>query len=104
MISSHIIREARLRAGLTQAQLGERSGKAGSMIGRWERGKVAPSLETVVGLVRACGFELGLTLSQVDDHDWVLIRRSLRLDPPMRLASLVSEVRALDAMAEAAHG
>ena len=38
-----MIREARLRAGLTQQELAERSGRKRGVIARWEQGAVAPS-------------------------------------------------------------
>ena len=62
MRSGDLIREARLRAGLTQYELAERSGRERSVIARWEQGTVAPSVETLVELVRACGFDLPLEL------------------------------------------
>ena len=52
MRSADLIREARLRAGLTQYELAERSGRDRSVIARWEQGGVAPSVETLVELVR----------------------------------------------------
>ena len=48
MQSADLIREARLRAGLTQHELAERSGRDRSVIARWEQGTVAPSIETLV--------------------------------------------------------
>ena len=41
------IREARLRAGLSQGELGTRVGKDRAQIARWERGAVEPSFETL---------------------------------------------------------
>ena len=67
MRSADLIREARLRAGLTQYELAERSGRDRSVIARWEQGGVAPSVETLVELVRACGFDLPLELVRVSD-------------------------------------
>ncbi|MGP8010483.1 MAG: helix-turn-helix domain-containing protein, partial [Acidimicrobiales bacterium] len=46
-MSGDLIKEARLRAALTQTELGARLGKAQSVIARWERGDVLPSLEIV---------------------------------------------------------
>ena len=69
MISSHLMKEARLRSGLTQAQLGAKIGIAASAIGRWERGEVCPSLETLRNVVRAAGLELTMGLAAADDHD-----------------------------------
>ena len=71
MISGDLIREARLRAGLSQAQLGQRLGKHATVISRWERGVVTPSLETLRELVRACDLELTVGLANADElgHD-----------------------------------
>jgi transcriptional regulator with XRE-family HTH domain len=70
--SAALLREARLRAGLTQEALAERVGTNRPQIARWEAGAVAPSLDTLLDLIRACGFDLPLELSQLepiaDDH------------------------------------
>lgn len=104
MISGHLIREARLRANLTQAELAARSGKATSAVGRWERGEVAPSLETLLKLVRATGLELTIGIAAGDDHDLALIRRCLSRTPAERMHNLVVAVRAISSMTNAAHG
>ena len=57
-----IIREARLRAGLSQAELGTRVGRDRAQIARWESNAVQPSFETLLELVGACGFELDFLL------------------------------------------
>jgi transcriptional regulator with XRE-family HTH domain len=64
VISGQLAREARLRAGLTQAELGARLRKPQSVIARWERGTVQPSLESLRELVRACGLDLVLHVSK----------------------------------------
>jgi transcriptional regulator with XRE-family HTH domain len=88
MVSGDLLREARRRAGLSQAELARRAGKPTSVIGRWERDEVKPSLETLRELVGACGFELGFRLREAShDHDGV-IEGSLRLTPSQRLAQL----------------
>ena len=102
MISAHLLREARLRSGLTQGELGRRAGKSASAIGRWERGDVRPSFETLRSLIRATGLELTVALTPADDHDLALIRRCLAQTPSERLAEMVDAVRAVDAMARAA--
>ncbi|HUG75792.1 MAG TPA: helix-turn-helix transcriptional regulator [Acidimicrobiia bacterium] len=98
MASGLLLREARRRAGLTQAELGERAGKAASAIGRWERGEVDASLETLIELVRAAGFDLTVGVTVADDHDLALIRRCLARTPAQRLADLTTAVRAFDRM------
>lgn len=64
--SAVILREARLRAGLSQVELAERSGKDRVQIGRYEAGAVAPSLDTLIDLIRACGFDLPLELKPLE--------------------------------------
>ena len=81
MRSAAIIREARLRAGLTQAELAERTGRERSVIARWEQGSVAPSVETVLALVEACGFDLPLELIPSRSGDDERLRKNLLLSP-----------------------
>lgn len=64
--SGNILREARLRAGLSQGELGERSSKDRAQIARWERDAVSPPFETLRMLVRACGFDLFTELRDFD--------------------------------------
>jgi transcriptional regulator with XRE-family HTH domain len=93
MMSGDLIKEARLRAGLTQAELGERLGKAQSVIARWERDDVSPSLETVRDIVRACGLELTFFMSKFDDSNVTIIDQHLRMTPAERFADLMARVR-----------
>lgn len=104
MISSNLLREARLRAGLSQTELARRIGKAPSAISRWERGHVEPSLERLRAIIRATGHDLTVGLAVADDHDVTLIRRCLARAPHQRLDDLVNAVRALSAMAMASRG
>ena len=93
MLGASLIREARLRAGLTQAQLAERVGTTQSAVARWEAGGTHPSLETLARLVRACGLELGVRLDEPDPDTWSLIDHNLALAPEQRLRQLVNTVR-----------
>ena len=47
MTSGTLIREARLRAGMSQVELARRSGKDRAQLARWERDVVQPSFETL---------------------------------------------------------
>jgi transcriptional regulator with XRE-family HTH domain len=85
VISADLIREARLRAGLTQRELGQRVGRPQSQIARWERGRVEPSLETLRKLIRACGLELTYGLANYDDSYVPYIERLLELSPQERI-------------------
>jgi transcriptional regulator with XRE-family HTH domain len=95
MVSGILLREARLRAGLSQAELARRAGKARSAIGRWERGEVQPSFETLRELVRACGLEIGYRLIEYDDNLDSLVEESLRLTPAERFERLSGWTRFL---------
>ena len=86
MRSADLIREARLRAGLTQYALAERSGRERSVIARWEQGVVAPSIETLIELVRACGFDLPLELAPHDPSTSERLHKNALLSPERRVA------------------
>src|ERR687891_2227479 len=89
MRSADLIREARLRAGLTQYELAERSGRDRSVIARWEQGAVAPSVETLLELVRACGFDLPLDLVLFDHGGDERLRKNVLLSPERRVQRLL---------------
>jgi transcriptional regulator with XRE-family HTH domain len=92
MRSASLIREARLRAGLTQSELAERTGRDRSVIARWEQAVVSPSVETLIELVRACGFDLPLELVPHDDERNDPLRKNLLLSPERRVRRLLSAV------------
>jgi transcriptional regulator with XRE-family HTH domain len=88
MRSADLIREARLRAGLSQYELADRTGRDRSVIARWEHGHVAPSLETLLELLRACGFDLPVELVPYDRADQRLQKNAL-LSPERRVHRLL---------------
>ena len=92
MGSGDILREARLRAGLTQADLATRVGTTQSAISRWEAGSARPPLEALRRLVRACGLELRVSLVPHDTGEAELVERNLGLTPAERLDQLVRTV------------
>lgn len=106
MLSGDLLVEARRRAGISQAELGRRSGVAPSLIGRYERYEVIPSIERLRELLRACGIELSIRLASVDasGHDRVLIERELRRTPAARLRRGLAAGRAFRSLAEHAGG
>ncbi|MEZ5099628.1 MAG: helix-turn-helix transcriptional regulator [Thermoleophilia bacterium] len=89
--SGSIIREARLRARLTQGQLGELTGRDRAQIARWERDAVAPSFETMRELVRACGYDLDVTLRTFDRSGEEAIERRLSLTAKERIELMLAE-------------
>jgi transcriptional regulator with XRE-family HTH domain len=95
VISADLLREARLRAGITQAELGRRVKRSQSQIARWERGDVKPSLETLRELIRACGLELWFRMANYDDSYVPDIVDNLRATPAERVERGVVFVNAL---------
>jgi transcriptional regulator with XRE-family HTH domain len=85
MRSAELIREARLRAGLTQYELADRTGRERSVIARWEQGAVAPNLESLLELVRACGFDLPLELVPNERREEPRLQKNTRLSPERRV-------------------
>lgn len=101
MRGNHLVREARKRAGLTQAQLAERAGTTQSAIARLERGVTTPTLDHLTKLVRACGFDIEVQLVPYDDHDWSLVRQNAALDPQTRVDRALEWNRFARALQEA---
>jgi hypothetical protein len=95
VVSGDLLREARRRAGLSQAELARRAGKPPSVIGRWERNEVAPSLETLRAMIRACRLDLRFALTEADESQDAAIERALTLSPADRLAQLEASVEFL---------
>jgi transcriptional regulator with XRE-family HTH domain len=92
--SADVIREARLRAGLTQYELAMRTGRDRSVIARWEQGVVAPSVETLVELARACGFDLPLELVPLEGSADQRLRKNALLSPERRVQRLLQARKA----------
>ena len=89
MVSADLIREARLRAGLTQQELAQRSGRERSVIARWEQGGSAPSLETLLDLLAVCGFDLPLELADRDEAAFARLRENAFLSPERRVDQML---------------
>lgn len=92
--SAVLLREARLRAGLSQIALAERSGVHRVQINRYEAGAIAPSLDTLVELVRACGFDLPLELVRLDGGVDERLGELQRLSPERRLEQMLGRLGA----------
>lgn len=90
-----IIREARLRARLSQAELGTRVGRDRAQIARWESDAVQPAFETLVEVVEACGFELDFMLKprELDPGEEGRLSKSLVRSPQERVRKLLRAVR-----------
>jgi transcriptional regulator with XRE-family HTH domain len=101
MTSAHIVKIARLRAGLTQQQLAIRSGHPRETIARWETGVQEPALSTLSDLVEACGLALVTHITKLDTsldeavHDQAALTASdrLRLLAPSARANTMRALR-----------
>jgi transcriptional regulator with XRE-family HTH domain len=99
---AQLIREARRRAALTQAELADRANTGQPAIARWESGRTAVSVDDVVRLVRLCGFDIEFHLVERDTSDLAQARRLAkmsgqeRLDRLGRLASQMVALRQAD--------
>ena len=81
-----------MRAGMSQGELSERSGKDRAQIARWERDVVQPSLETLRELLQACGFDLDMTLvlyEPPDAREDAQLQKALGRTPQERLQAML---------------
>lgn len=94
MTSAQVIREARLKAGLTQTELAERLGRDRAQVARWETGGQEPSFENVRAVVEACGFVLKLEIAEPEE-DAALdaqLETSLLHAPQQRVQALLDQL------------
>jgi transcriptional regulator with XRE-family HTH domain len=87
MTAGELIRSARSRARLSQAELAERLSTPRSQIARWEADDVEPGFATVRRVLRACGFDLsmGLIPYAPDEIQETRLAELQRLTPKERL-------------------
>lgn len=76
-----LLRLARMDSDLTQAELAERVGVSPGVISAYETDRRQPTLNALLRLLRAAGFDLRMHLEPYDDHDEVLAAASARFDP-----------------------
>ncbi len=94
--TASLVRDARLRAGLTQRELASRAETAQSVVARIERGQTSPTWETLTRLLAAAGFDLDATLAVrpvFGSHMLDDVARILRLTPEERLAEIANASR-----------
>ena len=65
MDTSALVREARIRAGLTQAQLAQRAGTSQPTVASYEAGAKVPTVETLARLVTAAGLRLDVSRDEI---------------------------------------
>lgn len=87
MRGGELVRLARRRAGVSQAQLARRLGTKQPVVARWETGSRSPDYDTVLSAVRACGFDLSAQLLDFDPQEEAQIQFWLSMTPLDRLAA-----------------
>jgi transcriptional regulator with XRE-family HTH domain len=100
VIGGELVREARKRAGMTQAYLAELAGTTQSAIARMESGRTSPSFEQVERLMRLCGFQLIVELAPYDNSDIVQAEALLRMTAPERARHQTAAVNKLQQLRE----
>jgi transcriptional regulator with XRE-family HTH domain len=86
MSPGKLLREARIRHGVSQQELARRARTRQSAISRIERGGVSPTVETLSELLSLLGEDLVLAAEPTDSGiDRSLIRERLALSPSERL-------------------
>ena len=85
MKGGDVIRRARTRAGVSQAELARRLGTKQPVVARWETGARAPTLETVSRAVEACGLALDVAVIDRDPGEEALLREWQGLTPAERV-------------------
>jgi hypothetical protein len=96
MIGGELVREARLRAGLSQRALADRAGTSQPAIARLEAGRVSPPLDRVEELLRLCGFQMIVELAPYDDSDVVQAEARLRQSVDERIAQMEAGLRTVE--------
>ncbi len=92
---------ARRSAGLTQRELARRAGVPQPTIARIESGHQMPRADTLDKLLRACGWELDMTLRRGEGEDRSLIGHWLSLTPSDRAVGGAAYGRALSQVRQA---
>lgn len=93
ILPGFLLREARMRAGLSQRQLAARADTAQSVVARIERGQTSPTSDTLDRLLAAAGFDLDprLVIHPVESsHMLDDVPRILALTPQQRLIELAN--------------
>lgn len=93
MTAGALVREARLRGGLTQTALATLAGCHQSSVARIETGSINPDLATLTRLCESAGFALRVELAPIDHAQVALIEDFARLTPAARLRAATRQAR-----------
>lgn len=96
-----MLREARLRALLTQRGLATAARVPQSTVAKIETGTITPRVDTLDRLLEACGHGLESLPRPGIGVDLTLIDEQLRRSPEERLRAAASAARALDRLLRA---
>ena len=88
--SGTLIRQARLRRSLSQAELGEILGRDRAQIARWEHGVNTPSYETLREVLNRIGFDVPPKLVELDRPSPVETKRRLAQTPSERVIEMIN--------------
>jgi transcriptional regulator with XRE-family HTH domain len=103
--AASLLRSARTRAGLTQAELARRLGVTQAAVARLERPRANPTVETLAAVLNATGHRLELHATpRPSSVDETLIASYLRLTPAERLRAFESSHNNLARLRELASG
>jgi transcriptional regulator with XRE-family HTH domain len=58
-------------------------------VARIERGEIEPSLDRLLQLVRACGLDLDIRVTDLDEDAWTMVERGAQASPDERLDRLL---------------
>jgi transcriptional regulator with XRE-family HTH domain len=102
VLGGNLVKEARRRAGLTQAQLAAKAGTTQSAIARLERGWTDPTFGQLQKVLKACGFSLLVRLDPYDDSDRAQAQGVLDTPVEDRLDQLADVVETFTRLSEKA--
>ncbi len=91
-LAAGLLRTARDKADMTQAQLAAAAGVSQQAVSAYETGRKEPTLPTLQRLIAAAGLEMRIRLEPLDDHDSSL-ETMLAALPPARRAELEAVTR-----------
>jgi transcriptional regulator with XRE-family HTH domain len=101
--AAHLVREARRRQGISQAQLALRAGTSQHAVSLIERGLRQPSLDTLERLLLVTGHRLGGGLDvEETQEDPIHLAAEQRLDAAARMRGGFNSVRLFNVMHGAA--
>jgi transcriptional regulator with XRE-family HTH domain len=102
--AGQILKETRLRAGLSQRRLAELAGVTQPTVARIEGGLIQPTFERLLELVRACDFDLDVRVVPLDEDAWTVAERGLAMTPDERLDRAVAAIALMQESRELREG